>query len=167
LILWFICVVSSFRSYVLFISTVLFILHNWCCFVLIVVLYVLFCWFYFSLVLCCWVSISFVMFCYVDCMFHRCCLNEFMFYLSCLLEFMFHTCGFLELMDIFPSIQWYRAPLGPDHILWNRYCCFSTKHAVLGSKTKDQFVWNQVNVSEWSNVSTCELLIQSASIQLT
>ena len=33
-------------------------------------------------------------------------------------------------------------------------CCFSTKHVVLRSKSKDWLAQNQYNVSEWSNMST-------------
>jgi hypothetical protein len=37
-------------------------------------------------------------------------------------------------------------------------CCFSTKHAVLRSKSKDWFAQSQNNVSEWSDMWTLELL---------
>jgi hypothetical protein len=33
-------------------------------------------------------------------------------------------------------------------------CRFSTKYAALRRKNKDWLVWNQNNVSEWSNMST-------------
>jgi hypothetical protein len=39
-------------------------------------------------------------------------------------------------------------------------CCFSTKHATLRRKSKDWLAQNQNNVSEWSNMSTRELLFQ-------
>ena len=39
-------------------------------------------------------------------------------------------------------------------------CCFSAKHAALRRKSKDRFVRNQNNVSEWSDISTCRLLFQ-------
>jgi hypothetical protein len=39
-------------------------------------------------------------------------------------------------------------------------CCFSVKHAALRSKRKDWLAQNQNNVSEWSDMSTCELLFQ-------
>jgi hypothetical protein len=39
-------------------------------------------------------------------------------------------------------------------------CCFSAKHAALTRKSKDWLARNQVNVSEWSDVSTRELLLQ-------
>jgi hypothetical protein len=39
-------------------------------------------------------------------------------------------------------------------------CCFSAKHAVLRSKSKDWLAWNQNNVSEWSDMSTRGLLFQ-------
>ena len=39
-------------------------------------------------------------------------------------------------------------------------CCFSTKHAALRRKSKDWLVWNQDNVSEWSDMSTRRLLFQ-------
>jgi hypothetical protein len=42
-------------------------------------------------------------------------------------------------------------------------CCFSTKHAALRIKSKDWLVKNQDNVSEWNDMSTCELLFQWAS----
>ena len=32
-------------------------------------------------------------------------------------------------------------------------CCFSAKHATLKSKSKDNFAWNQNNVSKRSNMS--------------
>jgi hypothetical protein len=37
-------------------------------------------------------------------------------------------------------------------------CCFSAKHAVLRSKSKDWLILNQNNVSEWSDISTHGLL---------
>jgi hypothetical protein len=39
-------------------------------------------------------------------------------------------------------------------------CCFSAKHAALRRKSKDWLAWNQNNVSEWSDTSTCGLLFQ-------
>ena len=39
-------------------------------------------------------------------------------------------------------------------------CCFSSKHSVLRSKSKDWLARNQNNVSEWSNMSTQGLLLQ-------
>ena len=39
-------------------------------------------------------------------------------------------------------------------------CCFSAKHAALRRKSKDWLAWNQNNVSEWSDMSTCELSCQ-------
>ena len=42
-------------------------------------------------------------------------------------------------------------------------CCFSPKHAALRRKSKDWLAWNQNNVSEWSDMSTCGLLFQWAS----
>ena len=39
-------------------------------------------------------------------------------------------------------------------------CCFCAKHAALRRKSKDWLVLNQYNVSEWSNLSTCGLLLQ-------
>ena len=39
-------------------------------------------------------------------------------------------------------------------------CCFSAKHAVLRSKSKDWLARNQNNVFEWSDMSTCGLLFQ-------
>ena len=37
-------------------------------------------------------------------------------------------------------------------------CCFSAKHAVLVSNSKDLLAQNQVSVSEWSYISTRGLL---------
>ena len=37
-------------------------------------------------------------------------------------------------------------------------CCISAKHAVIRRKSKDLLGWNQNN--EWSNMSTCGLLLQ-------
>ena len=42
-------------------------------------------------------------------------------------------------------------------------CCFSAKHTALSSKSKDWLARNQDNVSEWSDMSTCDLLFQWAS----
>ena len=39
-------------------------------------------------------------------------------------------------------------------------CCFSAKRAALRSKSKDRLFRNQNNVSEWSDMFTCELLFQ-------
>ena len=41
--------------------------------------------------------------------------------------------------------------------------CFSAKHAALRSKSKDWLTRNQNNVSEWSDISTRELLFKCAS----
>jgi hypothetical protein len=41
-----------------------------------------------------------------------------------------------------------------------RICCFSAKHAVLRSKSKDWLARNQHNVSEWGDMSTRGLLFQ-------
>ena len=38
-------------------------------------------------------------------------------------------------------------------------CCFSSQHAVLRSKSKYRLAWNQVNVSEWSNMFNYGLLV--------
>jgi hypothetical protein len=40
------------------------------------------------------------------------------------------------------------------------FCCFSAKHAALKRKSKDWLARNQNNVSEWSDMSTRELLFQ-------
>jgi hypothetical protein len=37
-------------------------------------------------------------------------------------------------------------------------CCFSTNHALLRSESKEWFVGNQDNVSEWSDMSTRGIL---------
>ena len=42
-------------------------------------------------------------------------------------------------------------------------CCFSAKHAALGSKSKDWLARNQNNVSKWSDMSIRGLLFQWAS----
>jgi hypothetical protein len=42
-------------------------------------------------------------------------------------------------------------------------CCFSAKHAVWRSKSKDWLARNQNNVSEWSDMSTHGVLFQWAS----
>ena len=39
-------------------------------------------------------------------------------------------------------------------------CCFSVKHKALRRKSKDFWVRNQNNVSEWSDTSTRGLLFQ-------
>jgi hypothetical protein len=39
-------------------------------------------------------------------------------------------------------------------------CCFSAKHTALTNKSKYWLAQNQVNVSEWSDMSTSELLFQ-------
>ena len=39
-------------------------------------------------------------------------------------------------------------------------CCFSAKHTALRRKSKDWLGWNQNNMSEWSDMSTCGLLFQ-------
>ena len=39
-------------------------------------------------------------------------------------------------------------------------CCFSAKHAVLRSKSKDWLAQNQKSVSEWSDTSTHGHLLQ-------
>jgi hypothetical protein len=38
--------------------------------------------------------------------------------------------------------------------------CLSAKHAASRRKSKDWLAWNQDNVSEWSDMSTCGLLFQ-------
>jgi hypothetical protein len=42
----------------------------------------------------------------------------------------------------------------PDYTIG--ICCFSSKHAALGSKNKDWLARNQDDVSEWRDMSTCE-----------
>ena len=42
-------------------------------------------------------------------------------------------------------------------------CCFSAKHVALKRKDKDWSARNQNNVSEWSDMSTRELLFQWAN----
>ena len=39
-------------------------------------------------------------------------------------------------------------------------CIFSPKHTALRSKNKDRLAQYQDNVSEWSDMSTCALLLQ-------
>ena len=38
--------------------------------------------------------------------------------------------------------------------------CFSPMQATLRSKSKDRLSWNQDNVYEWNDMSTCGLLFQ-------
>ena len=38
-------------------------------------------------------------------------------------------------------------------------CCFSDKHTALRRKSNDWLAWNQNNVPEWSDMSTCGLLL--------
>ena len=45
-------------------------------------------------------------------------------------------------------------------------CFFSTKHAALRRKSKDWLARNQNNVSEWSHMSTCGLLLQLERVDL-
>jgi hypothetical protein len=42
-------------------------------------------------------------------------------------------------------------------------CCFSAKHTAIRRKSKDWLARNQNNVSNWSDMSTRELLFQGAS----
>jgi hypothetical protein len=42
-------------------------------------------------------------------------------------------------------------------------CCFSAKHAALKRKSKNWLARNNINVSEWSDMSTHRLLFQWAS----
>jgi len=39
-------------------------------------------------------------------------------------------------------------------------CCFSAKHVELRRKRKDWLVWNQDNVSQWSDMSIFRQLLQ-------
>ena len=39
-------------------------------------------------------------------------------------------------------------------------CCFSSKHAALRRKRKNWLAQTQGNVFEWSDISTCRLLLQ-------
>ena len=39
-------------------------------------------------------------------------------------------------------------------------CCFSAKHTALSRKNKDRLARNRNNVSDWSDMSTRELLFQ-------
>jgi hypothetical protein len=45
-------------------------------------------------------------------------------------------------------------------------CCFSAKHTALRSKSKNWLARNQNNMSEWSDMSICELLFQWLDLQL-
>jgi hypothetical protein len=52
-------------------------------------------------------------------------------------------------------------------ILWGQIrdykigiCCFSSKHAALRRKRKNWLAQTQGNVFEWSDISTCRLLLQ-------
>ena len=42
-------------------------------------------------------------------------------------------------------------------------CCFCARHRTLSGQSKDWFVLNQDNVSEWNSMYTCGLLLQCAS----
>jgi hypothetical protein len=42
-------------------------------------------------------------------------------------------------------------------------CCFSAKHTAIRRKSKDWLARNQNNVSNWSDMSTRELLFQGAN----
>jgi hypothetical protein len=43
-------------------------------------------------------------------------------------------------------------------------CCFSAKHTALKSKSKYWLARNQVNVSEWSDMSTSELCFSELAL---
>ena len=45
-------------------------------------------------------------------------------------------------------------------------CCFSAKHEALRRKSKDCLARNQDNVSEWSDVSICGLLLSASTIKI-
>ena len=47
--------------------------------------------------------------------------------------------------------------------LKNGVCCFSAKHAAFRSKSKERLARSLYNVSEWSDMSSCRLLLQCAS----
>jgi hypothetical protein len=48
------------------------------------------------------------------------------------------------------------------------FWCFPAKHAALRRKSKDWLAWNQNNVSEWSDMSTCGLVsVNTIKIQLS
>jgi hypothetical protein len=53
--------------------------------------------------------------------------------------------------------SWVRALLGKTKDYKIVYFCYSAEHATLSNKNKDWLVWNQDNVSEWSDVSACGL----------
>ena len=44
-------------------------------------------------------------------------------------------------------------------------CWFSAKHAALRSNSNDWFNWNQVNMSEWSDICFRRLLFQRTRTQ--
>ena len=54
--------------------------------------------------------------------------------------------------------SWVRALVKPEYKI--SICCFSSKHASLRSKSKDELSRNQNNVSQLNNMSTRELLFQ-------
>ena len=58
--------------------------------------------------------------------------------------------------------SWVRVPVGSNQRLHNTIgiCCFSSKHTALKRKSADWLARNQNNVSEWSDMSTHELLFQ-------
>ena len=50
-------------------------------------------------------------------------------------------------------------PRSNQRLIATGICC-STMHTDLRSKSKDRLIWNQDNVSEWSDRTTCGLLFQ-------
>jgi hypothetical protein len=52
--------------------------------------------------------------------------------------------------------SWVRTQVGSnqDYEIGTGICCFSAKHATLGSKSRSWLARNQDNVSDWINMST-------------
>jgi hypothetical protein len=59
--------------------------------------------------------------------------------------------------------RWFEPRSGQNKDYQIGICCFSAKHATLRRKSIDWLARNQINVSEWSDMSTRGLLFQCAS----
>ena len=70
-----------------------------------------------------------------------------------------HICGVMVSMLTSSAVNLgFKPRLGQTKDYEIGICCFSTKHAALRRKSKDWLAWNQDNVSEWGNMSTCRLV---------
>lgn len=59
--------------------------------------------------------------------------------------------------------RWFKHRSSQTQYNKNGICCFSFKQPGLRLKSKDWFARNQDHVSEWREMSTCQLLFQCAS----